>query len=325
MNRRMFSKSLTCWVLALFGLKNLGCGELVDEIRDDPAESLLELPPRGLSLIHAFAEKAEQQVRELADVLFNARIKNVAINVLCDSSFGGNFHIVEEVIEKLNSRGRKCYLLLYLTNGPSQRKYTTTSIDGFGTKISPEEFRDRIQSDASFQVRYRAIAAQAASLALLNMQHGGVSRIVPQLEDNQTDTSFGAMWSLLRGIVPAEIQLGRNPCKQCWPGNGEEIPEAFFKEEHVHGAALPQQAAGVVSNDGMTFYLPGQSTQYQPQAELSQLSPALLKAGSLGSWFILWNAKFQGLPGVQTPAADQRNYAMPTQAEKESIISFLRQ
>jgi hypothetical protein len=328
LGRRMFFKKLMCWFAALFGLQQASCRNIVDEIRNEDSEEepLLDLPPRGLAMLHAMAPEAEEQIVALSEIMLESNLKNLALAVLMGGTFGSNSYVVTRLIEEFNKNGRRCHLLLYLTDGASQRRFKNTAINAFGTRISPEEFRDRIQSDEAFQAEYLRIAEEAVPLLDLNARLGGLSRVVPQLEDNQSDASFGAMWSLIKPVVSTSFntQIGRNPCVQCWPDNGSEIPDGFFREQHIHGG-MPDVTFGVVSNDGMDYFLPGQTSEFQPQTELPNLSPAMIESGARGNWFVLWSAKFQGLGAPPIKAPSERDYALPTQAERETLVSFLRQ
>ena len=290
-------------------------------------EQLIDLPPRGLALLHACQPEARRQIEVLSDIVVASRIRRPALNILCSGDFGWDPEFLAALVAKYSQGGRIAHVLFYLANGPAARHWTGQCLDGFGSRLAPETFRRQIVDDPLFRQSFQALVERLAPLLVQIGKAGGQAGIVPQLEDNQSDRSFAAMVDLVRTSLPpgTAVRLGRNPCVGCWPGNEGRVPDRCFLEEHHHAAATDFTVEnGVVSNDGRTYAIAGEKPGFLPCLPLARLAGVQTRTGTLGSIFLLWSAKYQGLDAKGTPPA-QRNYAMPTAAEEEQLVAFLRQ
>jgi hypothetical protein len=290
------------------------------------SDDLLDLPPRGLSLLHACQPEARKQVEALSDIVIASRVRRPAFNVLVSGDFGWNPDLLTDLVTKYSQGGRIAHVLFYLTNGPAARHWKGQVMEGFGSRMSPEEFRQKIAGDPRFQQSFQKLAARLAPIIRLIGKLGGQALLVPQLEDNQTDTSFAVMLKLVGSALAsaATARLGRNPCVGCWPGNGGKVPPGCFAEEHHHSAATDFSVEhGVVSNDGCTYAFTGEQPVFLPYLPLTRLAGVQSRTGALNSIFLLWSAKYQGLDTKNLPPA-QRNYVMPPTAEQEQLVAFLQ-
>ncbi|KAB2889169.1 MAG: hypothetical protein F9K32_13750 [Desulfobulbaceae bacterium] len=290
-------------------------------------DELLDLPPRGLSLLHACQPEARRQIETLSDIVIASGIRRPAFNVLVSGDFGWDPDLLAGLVAKYSRAGRIPHVLFYLANGPAARHWQGQVMDGFGSRMSPEEFRQKIAGDTLFQQSFQHLAARLVPLACLIGRAGGRAAIVPQLEDNQTNAGFLTMRNLVGEALPRDVAvgMGRNPCVGCWPGNEGKVPADCFPEEHHHSAATDFTVRnGVVSNDGCTYAFAGEKPGFLPCLPLARLAGVQSRTGDLGSVFLLWSAKYQGLDAKGTPPA-RRNYVMPTATEKEQLVAFLRQ
>jgi len=287
---------------------------------------LIDLPPRGLALLHACQPEARRQIEILSDIVVASRIRRPALNILCSGDFGWDPEFLAALVAKYSQGGRIAHVLFYLANGPAARHWKGQCLDGFGSRLAPETFRRQIVDDPLFRQSFQALVERLAPLLVQIGKAGGQAGIVPQLEDNQSDRSFAAMVDLVRSSLPpgTAVRLGRNPCVGCWPGNEGRVPEDCFLEEHHHAAATDFTIEnGVVSNDGCTYAFPGETPAFLPWLPLADLAGVQRRAGELGSIFLLWNAGYQGLGHRSEPPA-QHDYVVPTAAEREMLIDFLR-
>lgn len=271
-------------------------------------EQLAESPPRGLALLHLMEPAAGEQPARLVEALHTLKIDKPALAVLVDGSFGFDEEKLFSAIELLNENDRQLHLLLYLTNGASQRRWKTTEVPGFAVNLHPDLFNDYIQSDGFFQAEFLALAERILPAVELNKKLGGITRIVPGLEDNFTDNAFGAAVSLLQSIVPEYVEVGRNPCPGCFPENGVGTSGADFLEVHYLDSTQPPPG-GVWTNDGAA-----------PAAV--ELEEIMLEAERVGAWFLLWQFHWQGLQGQPIEPAD-RNYEQ--KPKDEDLIWMLKQ
>ena len=291
------------------------------------AEQLIDLPPRGLALLHACQPQAREQIEALSDIVVASRIRRPALNILCSGDFGWDPQFVAGLVQKYSQGGRIAHVLFYLTNGPASRHWKQQNLHGFGSRLAPETFRRKILDDTPFRQSFQDLAAKLAPLLVEIGRAGGQACVVPQLEDNQSNRSFTAMLELVKKSLPPETaaRLGRNPCVGCWPGNEGRVPDDCFLEEHHHAASTDFTVeGGVVSNDGCTYAYPGEKPNYLPWLPLADLIGVQRHTGDMGSIFLLWNAGYQGLGHMSDPP-DRRHYVVPTQTEREILIDFLRQ
>jgi hypothetical protein len=265
-------------------------------------------------------------------MLLNSCIKNVAINYLVDGTFSFDQALLQEHISSLTSDGRQLHVVFFLSNGPAQRRWSTTSIEGFGTKISPEEFRFRIQTDSAFQEEYKNIVRRLTPVLETAISGGAQVYLIPALEDNLTVAAFEAMRRLTLEAIPAHlpVSIGRNPSTD-YANSDPTIPAGVFVKEHI--VDLPMTVEnGFVSNDGYDYFSPGTGENPNALVELNHLRIVRKEASALGSIFILWSARAQGLQDLEPLVLDtvfpdpaNRDYQIPNKAEQQEIHAFLRE
>lgn len=288
--------------------------------------NLIDLPPRGLALLHACQPRARGQVEALSDIVMASGLQRPVMNILCSGDFGWDADFLITLVRKYSQGSRTAQVIFYLTNGPAARHWQTQVMDGFASRLAPEQFRRMILTDRQFQLEYQALARRLTGLVAEIHQAGGESLIVPQLEDNQTDRSFAMLLELTRSALPQDlaIRYGRNPCIGCYPGNEGGLPADCFLEEHHHSAGTDFTLEdGILSNDGCTCAFPEETPAYTPWLPLEILAGVQNRTGQINSIFLLWNAKYQGLDRSAVPPA-KRNYVMPTENESAMLIEFLR-
>lgn len=286
----------------------------------------ISTPPRGVSLLQAMVPSARNQVEKLTDILVQSELENIAVNILCDSGFGWDPDYLIHLVQKLSSDGMVPHFLFYLTSGPSARAWQSHHESGYGAEISPEMFRELIEHDKEFQLGFQQLLIRLFPVIELINTQGGVARVVPQLEDNQTDESFNTMIELLHAVLPAHIkvELGRNSCVGCYPGNQGLAPAGCFCEYHLHSGSIDfNYKNGIISNDGCTYVFPGEPAGWNPSLPLEDFQGVQQKAGDLNNWFLLWSAKYQGLESQGKSPMD-RDYPVSTDRECQLLNAFLQ-
>lgn len=279
----------------------------------DCPEGFIEAPSRGIACLHCNHPHAQGQANILTDTIVNACIRNVSWNVLVSGTFGYDEAFMMRQVDKLTTN-RHLSLTLYLLNGPGQRRYKSKIFDGFGEKISPEDFRNRIQWDETFRDSYRNHVAQFVPLIDYAIAHGATVNIVPQLEDNMSDNAFMALEKLTQQVLAGKpVRWGRNPCPSCYDGNQAWIPPGNFEEEHTDKPHFNVRS-GIVTNDGDDV-----------GANYTALNPVRDRAAQLGNEFIVWTAKYQGV-GVDGKLIDPdiREYSVPSSSEIMSLVKSIR-
>ena len=283
-------------------------------------EELLNVGPRGLAMLHGQMGGAKTQIKTLTQIILDSKVKEPCVNVLCGGGFGANIPWLLDLVNTLNQGGRQLHLLLYMTNGPSQRHYSNTPVDGLFTRISPERLRDKIQSSTEYHQVFQDHCRKFVGIFERNSVLGGTNYVCPQLEDNLTNSAFGAMISLMEPIFPENVKRVRNACSGCYKGNESKVPEWVLKESH--GAGISDKTA-FYTNDGTTYLFDGEQTTYPRSIPLSGLSGTRKMCAIKRIPFILWSAKYQGLSN-KTPAPALRDYVIPTARERAELIQFLQ-
>ena len=158
-----------------------------EEIETRPATrcaSKIPGPPLGVACLHCAAPGARIQAQRLAELMASSCRENLATTMLVDGTFGEDRDFLGELVRIMSQHGSRVHLYLYLGNGPWQRRYRTVPNKGFGSKISPEEFRGRIQSDSSLQESYRERLRWLEPLIGYAQSLGAIVYLLPMLEDN---------------------------------------------------------------------------------------------------------------------------------------------
>lgn len=285
-------------------------------------KSLVETTPRGVSTLQCNIAPARPECESIIAAMGASCISHPALNYLVDDTFGFDLEAMRSDIHKLSSGGRTVHVLFYLYSGPTQRRYKTQTYGGFGTKMSPEEFRNGLWNDPSVQSGYKNLLVRILPLISDITSLGGSSYISIGLEDNLTDSSAErALW-LLRQVDSALV-FGRSPCQNCWPGNGGHIPDGMFQEDHLCYPESLNQINGWVTNDGKSFVLVGQPAS-PGSCPIEAVRAVRDKASSTGNTWLLWNEQLQGLVSSSLPDPMTRPYVVLSQEQISQIGSLLR-
>lgn len=267
----------------------------------------------------AWADNCDQIVQTIKET----NLKKVAFNVLVGGGFGNDVGRLKHIVHELTEGGRELLLEIYITNGPSQRGYQTTPVNGLGTKTSPEDWRWQVQYDPNVRQAYKNIILRYKPVYELLLQRGGKLAICPALEDNLTDAAFESLKQLTLAtwhevnVHALPMMLVRNPCENCYPGNQGFISGGVFVEHHK-----PNQwnyTGSIATNDGIEVIFGTESTSYPRQVKLSDIPRPR------GNAYIHWCAKCQGLFGGPGGDPNHRNYVRYTEAERQALISKLRE
>lgn len=311
----------------LFIILLSACASSSSSHKQQVCKSLLDIgAARGMSCLHCMvrSDKAEASAKSIVDTLYSSCLKKPAISFLTPGGgFGFNPSILNYAITKLTSGGRTPTFEFYLLNGPSQRKYRDTPVDGLGTKTNPHIFRGQIQSNYKIQMRYVELYAKLEPYLTRIINKKGKVLISPSLEDNFSDSAFGAAVSLLNrfdSVRSNKVQLVRNPCPNCFSGNGKQIPDGVLHEKH----SCKIVNTDIASNDGGNYVLAGRVNTYRPKCELAQLQQTMRGYSNLGIPFFLWSAGLQGRQSNAAGSPQTRDYEILTTNEKAFLANFLR-
>mgnify|MGYP006969500161 CR=1 FL=1 len=155
---------------------------------------LIQGPPIGLGALPCLTGPAwdgpQGNCKILTEILIESRVANPAMNFIIGGGFGIDPGRLNHIVQKLGVGGRRPHILLYVTNGASQRQFDTTPVQGLGTQISPEDWRWHVMNNPSVIETYknliRTYSQSYESLKAL----GGEIIFCPAQEDNLTNGAF---------------------------------------------------------------------------------------------------------------------------------------
>lgn len=297
---------------------------------DDNCDSLIETAPRGLACLHCTQPEARTQARILSLLLKRSCLKNIAIDYLVDGTFSFDEAFLFDEVEKLTTNGRRLFVYFYVSNGSTPRRWNTTEIDAFGTRMEPGEFRQRIQYDPELQSQFQQLVYRIVPLMRYAVSRGAIVSVIPSLEDNLSNQAFNVMFELALDAVPADLPVafGRSDCPSCYPGNEAGVPDGLFEDVHTSSPFISKKD-GLVTNDGVDYVFDPTGFDENGVLTLDDLKAVRDSSANTNNAFILWNAKRQGLPGIGDDNRtivhpSKREFQIPTIAERLAIISFLR-
>ena len=283
--------------------------------------------PRGLSCMHCMQDGARAQAQAIATVLHRSCLKNIAINYLTDGTFSFDAELLYNHITKLTEDGRRLFVYFYLTNGATQRLWANTPINAFGTRIKPSEFRERILYDTTLQNKYRKLVRRLIPFIRYANVRGAVVSLIAGLEDNLDDEAFEKLYELAMDELPYDVYVsfGRNACAGCTSGSEDGVPDGVFSEIHTASQYFSTKD-GVVTNDGRE-YTSAVAEVEGATVTLSALKAVRDAATTKNDTFILWSGRRQGITTESKSMLihpDDREYDIPTLAERRELIKFLR-
>jgi len=295
-----------------------------------PSDETTPLPrlsgqARGYTMPYFMQASARDAVLKQIQTLLEAQIDQVYLGVLSDGSFGKDFNFLDETIQKLSKDGRSLTLVIYITNGPTQRSFDTTDIRAGFNLISPLDFRELIQHDSRIRDRYLNMLDEALPSFELNKSLNSKSTniVIPMLEDNLDQDGYRAIRALTQSKVSGLARIIRNPCPGCFDGNDTNTLGDGL-ESH-----LTSELSQLSADDG--FSLDGIGYRFDSDPADTQLSTASVKQllntalTRKLAYFGLWRVQRQGRNTVGILHPDKRAYEIPSDEQSQVEIELLRE
>lgn len=287
---------------------------------------------RGYAMLYAMHPRARQLVEQQVQALIDARIRQPYISVLIDGTFGQDFEYLKGVINRLSTNGRALTLALYLTNGPTMRRYDTTPIDVLFTKYEPGIFRDLIVNDSGVRNMYAGVVRKAKELFDSHIANDPQSRNVAivMLEDNLDYRSYAAMRTMAGEQLGDGVTFTRNPCVGCY-SDGLSDGDTQGDQRELHRT---EDFRYLTKGDGYT--LDGVGFEYPDTDDADSESPNSISSDGVlqmmseayardFAFVGLWRHGWQGVrEGVANKHPDERTYVLSTPAQVQFEISALR-
>jgi len=256
-------------------------------------------------------------------------VREPYIGVLIDGTFTQDFEYLKTIIRRLSVE-RNLTLELYLTNGATQRKFETTTIDAPFVSLSPYAFRELILSDSSRQRVFSAIAAQARDIFQFSSQQNPANQniVSVMLEDNLDVGAYRKMRELASQQLDGAASFIRSTCLRCFSAQDRKSDADTAgdpREEHSVDRFGELKRGDGFSLDGVGFRYPGESTELGLTPE--KLKELVSSGYSKGlRFFSLWRHNWQGADASgDNPHPTDRNY-LPSTPEQEGFeLSILRQ
>ena len=279
---------------------------------------------RGYTLLSLMQPTAREAVEAQLETLMDSEVETVYLGVLTDGTFGKNFVYLEEVLRRFHDAGRSIVLGIFLTNGPTMRRYSGTPITAGFNRIEPERFRDLIQFDPDVRARFVSMAEEVAPLVRRVQEWSEDHRVLisVMLEDNLRVDSYTAMRQLAHSVFGDTVSYVRNPCPNCYRGN--DVATNGDAIEHHR----PEQIPGLTARDG--FSLDGVGIRYGTEEDesaltIEEIQVLLDQTLQQGVAYIgLWRKQRQGIYTRSLTHPDQRSYEVMTPAMQDAEINLLR-
>jgi len=308
-------------------------GEEQEEV-SEPIEKIetLELPPlarvsgnaRGYTALYLMHPRARAVVEKQVEIMVRSQVNDLYLGVIIDGTFSKDFTYLKDVITRLTSDGRKLTLVLYLSNGPTMRKFATTPITALFARIDPVIFRSQIRYDLDTRERFMGVVRDAKDifqfLKSRSEEHKGVAIVM--LEDNLDRSSYRAMRSLAGDELGGLVDFIRNPCS-CYEGSDSDT-QGDGLEEHTLNRFDRLSNGDGFSLDGTGFLYPSEPAGKIPSTDRIKQAIEQSKARGL-RYFGLWRLNWQGIKdGEPLVHPDKRVYIPSTNAEALIEIEMLR-
>lgn len=247
-------------------------------------------------------------------------VRHIATNELYTFPETSNELQVEETIKFFLDNGHAVTHEIFILNGPSMRKCRDPWINGvLGKKVCDEEFVRSLQHDpmtrAAVQSLFNKVVVYAKRLEAL----GATVLICPELEDNQTHSTFKILLEFLNKAGWRDSsKIVRNG------GSPGEFGNVRF-ETHDDTAISKLRPGDIVNNDGNSFVFYDEKPNSGEIPE-NRIRYMLEHAESLGVIAFLWNTRLQGnvqaSPGnfIPYPSYTDRTYVLKRPAAQAAIL-----
>ena len=295
--------------------------ELVEESPED-ALPYVDGQARGYAILTLMQPEARRSVSGQLSALYRSKVKNIVISVLIDGTFSWDPGYFRNVLRALNQGERRLTLVLYISNGPTMRRYKVTPIRTAFSTMQPELFREKIRYDPQVRAEFKSLAERAEEMFAFNRALNARNRnvAVVMLEDNLDYPSYRAAREIARSAVSSDVFFVRNPCPGCWPGNDMD-PQGDGLEFH--------NAQEMARFGGTGFSLDGVGFRHDFESGLGlkiDAVKALMKSSvDRGvDYFEIWRHDRQGVPAGLDLVPGRRNYAVPTEQQIKAEIELLR-
>jgi hypothetical protein len=230
--------------------------------------------------------------------LLSARIRELYIGVLIDGFFGPDFTYLKDVIRRLSTEDRSLTVALYLSNGPTMRKWREQRFDSLFARIDPSEFRQRVRREQLLRAQFTAVAIQARDIFRYNesLSPENSNIAVVMLEDNLDALAYRSMRDLAVQEIGTLADFVRNPCLGCYSGNDDNTL-GDPREEHRIARFGVLKAGDGYSFDGEGFEYPDSTGRGDSAEQVLQLMSDAVdrKLRYVGLWRHDWQGVLEGV------------------------------
>jgi hypothetical protein len=280
---------------------------------------------RGYTMLYAMQPEARPVVEANVQALLGARVREPYIGVLIDGTFGRDFGYLKDIITRLSAEDRALALVLYLSNGPTMRKWEITPIDQhIFARLSPDEFRLQIRRNMTLRAEFLAVVLQAKDVFTHNLSlgSGNSNSAIVMLEDNLDVFAYRALREIAAEQLGPISGFMRNPCVGCFEGNDDDtLGDA--REEHQINRFEILKSGDAYSLDGVGFRYPdGSGSGVSPEQLINFIKESMRRDLRL---FGLWQEAWQGVKeGVLNKRPEERIYLPSSPDQQLFEIEMLR-
>ena len=300
---------------------------------NDSGDGWVSGQARGYTMIYGLQPQARAVVEANVNALLSARIREPYIGVLIDGTFTQDFDYLKSVVARLSDE-RNLTLVLYLTNGPTQRLGTPQQVAAPFLGIPPAAFRARIIFETDLRTQFSALAAQARDIFQYSRQQNAANQhfVSVMLEDTLDVDAYRSMRQLAAQQLDDLAGFIRSTCVGC--GNPRDRVDDRLaadtagdpREEHSLDRFNELRRGDGFALDGVGFQYPG---EVSPKGISSDRLKQLVADGyAKGLRFCgLWRHNWQGaeLSSKDNQHPSLRNYVPSTPEQEAFEIEILRQ
>ena len=282
---------------------------------------------RGYTMLYAMQPQARPVVEANVQALLGARVRQPYIGVLIDGTFGRDFGYLKEIMKRLSTDNRDLKLVLYLSNGPTMRKWDVTPIDQhIFAGVSPEEFRSQIRRNMTLRAEFLAVVLQAKDLFQYNasLSPGNTNTAIVMVEDNLDVVAYKSMRDIAVEQLGSLAGFMRNPCVGCYDSLSDDNTLGDPREEHTLERFQILKAGDAYSLDGVGFRYPsGEGTGVSSTDLVSLINEGMnRKLSHFGLWRHDWQGVKDGVVVNKRP--EERAYVASSQDQQAFEIDMLR-
>lgn len=239
--------------------------------------------------------------------------------------FGSDTENYPYMMDTLIEEGTSIHVQLYVLCGPCRSPRRDGSLSVFRGDLDIDELNDAIRFDPEVRSQYLDYVMNVI-VPLIDRYPQLQFTVVPELEDNHTDESFGELLDLtiLALGERGNVKYQRNPLRF----NGTRTFNGITVPIEIHTAFIGNLdlliAGDTISLDGQSFSFRGEQVGCKVDANFDEIKALIQASLDKGVNFQIWRFEWQGLPvcGGPVPHPRDRTYQFTYIDQIKELLSL---